>query len=126
MWWVDVTTKISSRPAPTSWRTGCHSIGSFPTGSRCLFVISVSGLRREPTPPARMMPLTVAPNTNLFELVSSQYSQNAGGFQHFDFRSLSKIGDLSLAGYSREHCLGVKVVIPPARLVLQETGTERK
>jgi hypothetical protein len=56
MWLVEVTTMISSTAAPTSWRTGCQIIGSRPTGSRCLLVISVSGESRVPSPPARMTP----------------------------------------------------------------------
>src|SRR3989454_11456510 len=58
-----VTTRISSTPAAVSLRTGWKIIGSRPTGRRCLLVTLVSGKRRDPGPPARMMPFIAAPLT---------------------------------------------------------------
>src|ERR1700722_2086541 len=106
-----------------SWRTGCQSIGSFPTGRRCLFVISVSGLRRDPTPPARMTPLTLH-LTQIF-LSEFHYSILKCGVSSVSTSGAYQISTTQ-AGYSWEHRLDVKVVIPAARLVVQEPGTKRK
>src|SRR3954463_2687485 len=43
-------------PPCTSASIEYATIGRFPSGSRCLFVIRVSGWRRVPLPPARMTP----------------------------------------------------------------------
>src|SRR5665213_1298274 len=51
-----VTSISSSMPAWTSASTAYVTIGRSYRGSRCLFVIRVSGCRRVPEPPARMTP----------------------------------------------------------------------
>src|SRR6266545_3152637 len=55
-----VTTISSPIPARTSASTAKLTMGRSPIGSRCLFVIRVSGWRRLPVPPARMTPFTSA------------------------------------------------------------------
>ena len=53
-----VTSIRSVTPAFTSASIEYVTIGRSYTGSRCLFVIRVSGWSREPVPPARITPLS--------------------------------------------------------------------
>ena len=55
-WSPPVTTISSVTPASRSASIACMTIGRSSTGRRCLFVIRVSGSRREPVPPARTTP----------------------------------------------------------------------
>src|SRR5436190_8272092 len=64
--WVPPVTSISSTtPARTSASIACETIGRSKTGSRCLFVIRVSGCSREPVPPARMTPFIARDRSRL-------------------------------------------------------------
>src|SRR5262249_23007013 len=61
---VPPVTSISSvNPALTSASIAYVTIGRSWIGSRCLFVIRVSGWSREPVPPARMTPFIAAPSS---------------------------------------------------------------
>src|SRR5437868_7945437 len=76
-----VTTRISSIPASVSLRTGWKIIGSRPTGRRCLLVTLVSGNRRDPVPPARMMPFIAALVPPRTARVVSRPPERQGGNQ---------------------------------------------
>src|SRR5437899_239049 len=80
-----VTTKMSLMPARTRFSSGHQIIGLSKTGRRCLFVTSVRGRRREPVPPARMMPFIYI--TLYFPWILSPLSlllflSGERGFQH--------------------------------------------
>jgi len=68
---VDVTMSTSRMPTLRICRTACQIIGSRPTGSRCLFVTSVSGARRVPLPPARMTPLSAVLESAVMDALES-------------------------------------------------------